>query len=139
MPRAFELHIDDPRAPEAVLAKVDPDDLVGLDASAAWTDPSRAAALRKKFGLRPLVCLLFQVDPSVFDPGDGCAGTISVVRVAVHLLRSGAGDAVLLKDGGEPLLLRRAGRTVLSDSGWWKPDMRAMVSLPHEDAPLPRL
>ncbi|MBI5595837.1 MAG: hypothetical protein HY928_07080 [Elusimicrobia bacterium] len=121
------------------MAKVEADDLVGLDASAAWTDPKRAAVLRKAFGLRPLVCLLLTVDPSVFDPGDGYAGTISVVRVAVHLLRAGSGDGVLLKDGREPLLLRRGGRVVLSDSGWWKPDMRAMVSLPHEDAPLPRL
>ena len=139
MVSVFELHLDDPRAPEAVLARLEPDDLVGLDASAAWTDPRTGADLRRAFGLRALVCLMLRINPAVFDPGDGYAGTISVVRVAAHLLRGAPGDAVLIKDRREGLLLRRAGRLVLSDSGWWKPDMRAMVSLPHEDAPLPGL
>jgi hypothetical protein len=82
------------------------------------------------FGFTPTLHVGFRLDKDRAD-----AGRIGVIETTLGLLKELPGDAVLLFDGENPLLLRVAGRLTLNaDHGVWEPGrgLLGRVDVPYE-------
>ena len=108
-----------------------PDLLVGLDAPSASTQE-----IIRTSWLQASVQVWFRLKKR----GDTNAAELRIVRASATLLAAGAGDAVLLFNGEDVVLLRKQGKLLLNrDLGFWSDERRALLALPHELESIPHI
>lgn len=137
----YELHLSDPRPAEELLAAAGIGEVRGLSLTPGRPQASRAHVIREAYGFTSRTDLLLRLDLSAYDADDGYAGNFALVRVVMALLKAAQGDAVLLFNWEQPLLLRRDGRVTLNRDGAWcqSPSLRGLVDVPCFEDSLPSL
>lgn len=86
----------------------------------------------EEFGISPTIDVWFRRFEELDESGYDLGGK-SVISAACRILSRTSGDAVLLFNGEDPILLRKD-NTVIVNQDWefWKPWGRSLVTIPHE-------
>lgn len=114
-------------------------DIPGLLVVTRTPAPSPFKLILNAFGFDPTLIVTFVWDrKAAYD-----TTATSLVRAVAALLRSLPGDAVLLANNEQPLLLRRDGRVELTTwDDWWtadrvSPPLAAQLGLAHDLRAMP--